>query len=631
MSLGTKTDFKILHSNCQGFISKQASIEQIVKNKSLDVYLCNETALKGKRKICVKDYFSFCNNREKHMGGVATVVSNHLRPFTVKVAEGREGDEYIVTRYDHINPPINIINIYGAQEKGDIEKGKKENVLEGWNRLLYDMKEIENRGEGVILIGDMNRAIGAGKLGVEGNKQHISYGGQLIRDLLATNKYVLLNSQPMAEGGVWTWVDRSNPSVKSCLDLGIVSAGLLPFVTTFRVDSTRAFTPMRVRKNKKSLVSTYSDHFAIEVVLQGLPRAGVSEGTSDRESCTWNLRKEGGWQEYKEQTEKVASIVEDIIKDDDISIEECMTKTEKVNNKVKFTAFGKTRKSSARRKSHPSQSCTDCGRLEEGPGSATRLERDCTKCMSDSDKLNDVLQNQAQRMEDEINEVKKTRVGRLARVFKMKQKIVGSKKAGQEPTAIKDPESGDLLVSGSEIRKASLNYCINNLKNNPVAEKVKVIVHLKEKLHAMRMKKVTIDEFDIETEEYKEVVKRFTAKDTKSYDFLIKADEKYQEAMGNFIKRMIKKEEFPSEFRKTTLQMLWKGKGPAEVLKNSRFLHMKSFVPRACEAVVVGRMKEQILKSSSIFQVGEQPGHSTDESIFVIKSLMAMAEKSGKS
>ena len=76
--------------------------------------------------------------------------------------------------------------------------------------------------------------------------------------------------------------------------------------------------------------------------------------------------------------------------------------------------------------------------------------------------------------------------------------------------------------------------------------------------------------------------------------------------------------------------MIWKKKGPAEVLKNCRFLHMKSFLPRACEAVVVGRMKEQILKSSSIFQVGGQPGHSTVESIFVTKSLMARAEMLGK-
>ena len=61
------------------------------------------------------------------MGGVATLVSKTLRPHTVRVAEGREGDEYVLSRLDHISPPVNIINIYSKQEKrtqGIWQKGK---------------------------------------------------------------------------------------------------------------------------------------------------------------------------------------------------------------------------------------------------------------------------------------------------------------------------------------------------------------------------------------------------------------------------------------------------------------------------------------------------------------------------
>ena len=213
----------------------------------------------------------------------------------------------------------------------------------------------------------------------------------------------------------------------------------------------------------------------------------------------------------------------------------------------------------------------------------------------------------------------------------LKQKIVGNRKAGQEPTAIKDPETGDMLVASSDIRRASLNYCVKNLSDNEVSEKVKVLVTLKENLHKMRMKEDTLDEFKVDIEEYEEVVEKFKNKDTKSYDFLVKAGDSYQLAIGNFVKRMIEEEVFPLEFRKTILQMLWKGKGHAEVLKNSRFLHMKSFLPRACEAVIVNKMKEKIPESSSIFQVGGQPGHLTEESIFIIKSIMAGTEASGKS
>jgi hypothetical protein len=71
-------------------------------------------------------------------------------------------------------------------------------------------------------------------------------------------------------------------------------------------------------------------------------------------------------------------------------------------------------------------------------------------------------------------------------------------------------------------------------------------------------------------------------------------------------------------------------KGPAEILKNSRFIQMKEgFWPSTCEALVTNKMKDTILESSSMYQVGGQPGHAPEEHIFTIKSLWAMLEKEG--
>ena len=100
---------------------------------------------------------SFCKNRDdnKEGGGVATLVAEHLRPNTVKVGEGKEGDEYVITRLDHVTPAVNIVNIYGDVES---RAGGKDKILEKWTRLMKDVKEIKDRGEGILLIGDMNRA-----------------------------------------------------------------------------------------------------------------------------------------------------------------------------------------------------------------------------------------------------------------------------------------------------------------------------------------------------------------------------------------------------------------------------------------------------------------------------------------
>ena len=77
--------------------------------------------------------------------------------------------------------------------------------------------------------------------------------------------------------------------------------------------------------------------------------------------------------------------------------------------------------------------------------------------------------------------------------------------------------------------------------------------------------------------------------------------------------------------------MIWKGKGPATVFKNSRYIHRKeTYLPTTCEAMVVGRMKPAILAASSPYQVGGQPGHSTEENIFVIMSLIALITLTGQ-
>ena len=137
--------------------------------------------------------------------------------------------------------------------------------------------------------------------------------------------------------------------------------------------------------------------------------------------------------------------------------------------------------------------------------------------------------------------------------------------------------------------------------------------------------------FEIERKDFDEVIKKFESKTTKSYDFLLKSGEKYKQAMFKLCKKMIESEEFPESFKKTLLYMIWKKKVPAEVLKNSRFIHMKEgFLARTCEALAVGKMKDCILKSSSKYQVGGQPGHSPEEHIFSIKSVWAMLEKEDK-
>ena len=183
-----------------GYTSKKESLCEIANDEKADIITVNDTALKGTMKIKIPKYFCFAKNRERNKGGVATVVAEYLRPNTSKVTEGREGDEYIITRIDITDPAINVVNIYGSQEG----RTDKDEIEKSWLRLMEDVKQIEERNEDVVIIGYLNRAVGTGAWGVKGNKDKISLGGQLIRDLIKTDRYVLINNMDLVQGGPWT-------------------------------------------------------------------------------------------------------------------------------------------------------------------------------------------------------------------------------------------------------------------------------------------------------------------------------------------------------------------------------------------------------------------------------------------
>ena len=92
---------------------------------------------------------------------------------------------------------------------------------------------------------------------------------------------------------------------------------------------------------------------------------------------------------------------------------------------------------------------------------------------------------------------------------------------------------------------------------------------------------------------------------------------------------MIEQETFPERFEETVLQQIYKGKGSRLELGNNRYIHLKDWLPRTCDALIVDKMKPDILESSSIFQIGGQAGHRTQEHLFTVRSVAALKLQRG--
>ena len=124
----------------------------------------------------------------------------------------------------------------------------------------------------------------------------------------------------------------------------------------------------------------------------------------------------------------------------------------------------------------------------------------------------------------------------------------------------------------------------------------------------MRMQDTDIEyDTEITPEEFFNTLQKFKSKKSVAYNFIVNAGLQFQVAVFKLCKRFLYSEEFPESFDITTLIQLPK-KGSQMYLDNSRFIHLKLWMPRLCEALTVERMKEDIIAAGSYFQIGGCPG-----------------------
>ena len=86
------------------------------------------------------------------MGGITTSIIDTEGENVLKVTEGKEDNEFMITRHSQFQKPINIINVYGDCES----RTSKEVVDEKWEEIVQEIVKIETRDEHILILGDMN-------------------------------------------------------------------------------------------------------------------------------------------------------------------------------------------------------------------------------------------------------------------------------------------------------------------------------------------------------------------------------------------------------------------------------------------------------------------------------------------
>ena len=474
-------NLNIIHSNIRGLNSKVLSLQSIMKVKDADVVIVNETQLVGKKKVEIPGYKCYQRNRTGiGGGGISTYVRNSLVKDTLELFKGAENDEILITRHSQFHIAVNVINFYGSQEN----RSTTDQTMDLWANLLAEIAKIEAKGEFVCLIGDFNRHVGDI---IPGNKDKQSFGGKLIRDLIDTKKYVLVNATTKAVGGPYTRYDPADPtndSKKSALDLCVVSSELFDYIEKLVIDKTFTFTPFRPVNGPP----VYTDHYALELVFRNLP-VKTNKIVATHKNIRWNTNKEGGWEKYSElagTNEKLLEIANSELMEPEV----LMNKIEKEMNNMKHVAFGKVKEKSNKKSFNPVD-IIQSEKVEIFENKIGMNDSEFAAKVENIDKrLSSALIGQQResflaRLEN-ITKVKRQK-GRSAAVFNLKDDVIGHKKTGQEATILIDPMTGTEVTSPNEIKRVSLGYCKELLTNRKPKAEYEDDILLKNVIHDKRM------------------------------------------------------------------------------------------------------------------------------------------------
>ena len=334
------------------------------------------------------------------------------------------------------------------------------------------------------------------------------------------------SSKEEYQGCPFTRVDPSNTNVNSCLSLVIISVGLEEYVHELLIDKERQFTPHRaVQKNRSPEV-----HFSLLITFKNIPQKMKSLNKA-RSSVMWNTRKEDGWKKYHELTSNDVKLKKIAESSNELSSDEIMGKLSRRMDKIKFQAFGKVKIKS---------------RTVTNDRELAKLYDEKAKENSDQDEMdkkinNKILLYQLKGYEMKLYQLEqlKKEKGNSAAIFRLKEKIVGSKKVSQEAVTMKDPETGEIIVESEKLKEASVKYVSNLLTNRVPKDAFKKEFHLMESLNELRMNDLSNSE---EEKDFQEFLKQISKNKNYKNQFILKAGESFRKVLLTLYRKVWKSE-----------------------------------------------------------------------------------------
>ena len=174
----------------------------------------------------------------------------------------------------------------------------------------------------------------------------------------------------------------------------------------------------------------------------------------------------------------------------------------------------------------------------------------------------------------------------------------------EAPSAITNLETGELLSTKCEIDKYTLKYNEDLLKKEEPKEEWK---EEKARRRTLIEEMMEVNEDDsnepITNQEFQECV--FEIIDSKKDVYLdfIRSGPRFKMVVFALIQKIFLTGKVPDSFKKTMLMKLYK-KGDQRMLSNYRFLHLKHWLPKVTEKVIMKRLTKKMNEATPELQLG---------------------------
>ena len=582
-------DLKFYSSNVRGLRSKLESVKNVLLSEEYDVAIFTETQCSGSSNIRIPGYVNYFRNREsKSKGGISVYVKDKWANWCMKLESGDGDNEFMVVKIEAFNPAIVVVVYYGVIEN----RTPTAKVLQMQGELFNTIKEYADQGMSIQWAGDFNNHIGKAH-GLTLNTSDESTGGRNLVRFVEEESLSIVNKRHQAH----THIDASKGKSK-ILDLLITNRD--DDVTDFQVDENYKVTPYRLKDVKGKLQRVFSDHLALTWKVKTNEYKSVSNKIK-----TWNFSKPGGNDRYKVETNRVGKEVENMILSGHDIMEVYAHIMEGVE-KAKDTAYGKSTKTKGQVK-------------------------------KENDKL--LWRKRTKEIERAVSGLKKYKL--TDKIWELKTST-SEKFSDQQFVSIEDPESKKLTTSREETFQVMLKYNTELLQkerdfmesesedegDDEEERKAKKLRKAKREVIRVAMETKEPDEdAELEIDEFWKAIKKIKAKNKKVYRDLVMAGEDFQRAVFMFYNECYKNEITPDDFCETVLMKLFKNKGNRTQLKFNRFIHLKGWMPKTYEKMLMSKIESKMSEHTPSCQIGGQKLSSTNEHLVSLVTLMRRLEQ----